>query len=71
MNFSSWVATVAAALGPTWLAACGVALHDIKPGITSAAEVRARMGEPGFLRAHSDGVSTWDYSRQPMGFTAT
>jgi hypothetical protein len=44
-----------------------VNLPEIKPGITTQAEVRNRMGEPGFIHSNDDGTVTWEYSRQPAG----
>lgn len=61
-------ARITAALASLLLPACdAVNLHDIKPGITTAANVRTRMGEPGFQHWNNDGTATWEYSRQPSG----
>ncbi|NJD26574.1 MAG: hypothetical protein FIB06_14350 [Betaproteobacteria bacterium] len=50
------------------LPGCDIGLNqDIKPGITTADEVRTRMGEPGFEFRNNDGSTTWEYTRQPMG----
>lgn len=68
MKLSAWITTAATALATALLPACdGVNLQEIKPGITTAAEVRARMGEPGFQHWNDDGTATWEYSRQPSG----
>ncbi len=68
MKISSWVNTALAAIGTALLPACDVVnLPEIKPGITSATEVRTRMGEPGFQHQNNDGSVTWEYTRQPAG----
>lgn len=67
MKFSTWIKTAAATISAALLSACNLAVQEIKPGLTTAAEVKARMGEPGFLHVNSDGTVTWEYSRQPNG----
>lgn len=68
MKLSAWITMAAAALGAALLPACDIVnLPQIKPGQTTAAEVRSRMGEPGFEHWNDDGTATWEYSRQPMG----
>ena len=42
-------------------------LNEMKPGITTAAEARTRMGEPNAEYANADGSVTWEYNRQPNG----
>lgn len=51
------------------LPGCDAAIYldELKPGITTAAEVRQRMGEPGSEYAHADGSFVWEYNRQPQG----
>ena len=54
-----------AALG---LPACdGTLLAQLKPGVTTAVEVRRIMGEPGMEWKNPDGGHTWEYTRQPEG----
>ena len=68
MKTPNWLATALAALATAILPACDVVnLPAIKPGITSATEVRARLGKPGFEFTNADGSVTWEYSRQPSG----
>lgn len=70
MKLPTWITTAATALVTALLPACDVVnLPEIKPGITTAAEVRSRMGEPGFEFSNPDGSVTWEYSRQPSGTT--
>ena len=52
----------------TLLSGCEVVLvSDFKPGISTAAEVRQRMGPPSSEYANPDGTFTWEYNRQPNG----
>lgn len=68
MKLPAWITTAATALIAAALPACdAVNLPEIKPGLTTQAEVRARMGEPGFIHWNDDGTATWEYSRQPSG----
>jgi len=68
MKIPAWIGSALAALGAALLPACdAVNLPEIKPGITTAAEVRSRMGNPGFEFKNEDGSVTWEYSRQPNG----
>jgi len=67
MNIPTWLSTAAATISTVLLAACDAAVQEIQPGVSTATEVKARMGEPGFLHTNSDGTVTWEYSRQPSG----
>lgn len=68
MKFVTWISAAFSAIAALALPACDfVNLPEIRPGITSAAEVRSRMGEPGFIHTNEDGSETWEYSRQPAG----
>jgi len=68
MSLPNWITATAAVIATALLPACDMLnLPEIKPGITSASEVRSRMGEPGFEHRDDDGTVTWEYSRQPQG----
>lgn len=68
MSLIPWLSSAAAAIASTLLPACdNVVLQKIKPGITTAAEVRARLGDPGNQFNNPDGSLTWEYTRQPQG----
>jgi outer membrane protein assembly factor BamE (lipoprotein component of BamABCDE complex) len=68
MNLPSWLAATTTALVAAVLPACdAVNLPEIKPGITTASEVRSRLGNPGIEFRNEDGSVTWEYSRQPNG----
>jgi hypothetical protein len=61
MTISRWITSAL-------LPACdNVALQEIKPNISTAAEVRARLGNPGNEFPNPDGSVTWEYTRQPQG----
>lgn len=63
-----WLTTASAALASTLLPACdGFNLQEIKPGLTTQVEVRARMGEPSRIHWDDDGRAIWEYNRQPNG----
>lgn len=68
MKFPAWITTAATAIIATALPACDyVNLQEIKPGLSTQAEVRKRMGEPSFIHWNNDGTATWEYNRQPNG----
>ena len=68
MKLPTWIAVIFSTLAAALLPACDmVNLPEIKPGITTQAEVRSRMGEPGFIHKNDDGTTTWEYTRQPAG----
>ena len=68
MKLPAWINTATAALAAAVLPACdGFNLQDIRPGITTQAEVRARMGEPSRVHWNDDGTAVWEYNRQPNG----
>lgn len=50
------------------LPACDmVGLHDLKPGVSTAFEVRDRMGAPTMEWTEPDGTRVWEYPRTPEG----
>ncbi|HJW25781.1 MAG TPA: hypothetical protein VJ576_12865 [Rhodocyclaceae bacterium] len=68
MSTSHWLAAAAAAVAAALLPACDRSnLAAIQPGVTTGAEVRARMGPPAAEYANDDGSVTWEYNRQPGG----
>ncbi|THF61979.1 outer membrane protein assembly factor BamE domain-containing protein [Pseudothauera rhizosphaerae] len=42
-------------------------VRELKPGVSTAAEVRERFGPPQMEWLNTDGSVTWEYSRQPEG----
>lgn len=68
MKLPTWITAAATAIVAAALPACDyVNSKEIKPGLTTQAEVRARWGEPGFVHHNDDGTVTWEYARQPSG----
>jgi outer membrane protein assembly factor BamE (lipoprotein component of BamABCDE complex) len=68
MKTPHWLNVAVAAITAAILPACDAFnLQELKPGISTAAEVRSRMGEPGMEYRNPDGSVTWEYTRQPQG----
>jgi outer membrane protein assembly factor BamE (lipoprotein component of BamABCDE complex) len=68
MKLPAWITTAVAAVSAAFLPACdGINLRELRPGASTAAEVRARMGAPTAEHRNDDGSVTWEYSRQPNG----
>jgi hypothetical protein len=68
MKMTRWISAAVSAIATALLPACDlVVLPEIKPGITTAREVLARMGNPGYEFSNEDGSVTWEYTRQPSG----
>lgn len=68
MKLPAWLSTATAAIAAAVLPACdGINLQELKPGVSTAAEVRSRMGNPQFEHRNDDGTVTWEYNRQPNG----
>lgn len=42
--------------------------HSLVPGLSTEADVRARMGAPTATRAEANGDRVWEYARGPAGF---
>ena len=50
------------------LSACDTfVIEKIRPGVTTAYEVRDLLGAPGIEWRNEDGTRTWEYTRQPEG----
>jgi hypothetical protein len=53
-----------------WLLAlfgCDLRMHDLRPGVSTATEVRSAMGQPTFEWKAPDGSVTWEFPRGPSG----
>jgi len=69
MKLRAWIIVALTAIVAATLPACDfVKLREIKPSLTTQADVRSRLGEPGFVHGNDDGTVTWEYSRQPSGW---
>lgn len=61
----AWLCAVLSAIGIT---ACDYFnLRELKPGESTAAEVRERFGPPQMEWRNDDGSVTWEFTRQPEG----
>ncbi|MBT9522172.1 MAG: hypothetical protein IV101_14945, partial [Dechloromonas sp.] len=67
MKLPAWITAAATAVIAALPGCDYVNMQEMKAGITTQAEVRARMGEPGFVHHNDDGTATWEYARQPNG----
>jgi hypothetical protein len=68
MSLPNWLSATVAAVFAAFLPACDRAnLQEIRPGVTTGPEVRARMGPPAAEYRNDDGTVTWEYNRQPGG----
>jgi len=67
MKLPAWITTAASAIIAVLPGCDYVNMQEMKVGVTTQAEVRARMGEPGFVHRNDDGTATWEYARQPNG----
>ena len=60
-----WLCALLSAVGIT---ACDYFnLRELKPGVSTATEVRERFGPPQMEWANEDGSVTWEFTRQPEG----
>jgi hypothetical protein len=46
---------------------CDLAMRDLKPGVSTATEVKSAMGQPTFEWKEPDGSLTWEFPRGPTG----
>jgi outer membrane protein assembly factor BamE (lipoprotein component of BamABCDE complex) len=53
-----------------WLLAllgCDARMSELKPGVSTATEVKSIMGQPAFEWKEPDGTVTWEFPRGPSG----
>ncbi|MGB5206267.1 MAG: outer membrane protein assembly factor BamE [Azonexus sp.] len=67
MKPRNWISAALAAICSILPGCDSFVLQDIRPGVTTAVEVRAKLGNPGFEFRNEDGSVTWEYTRQPAG----
>lgn len=59
---------IAAALGLAALVAgCDLGIRDLKPGVSTAQEVRSVLGEPSFEWREGDGSVVWEFAEWRAG----
>lgn len=62
------IALLLGALAALGLAGCDATnMKDLKPGVSTGYDVRAKLGQPGIEWRNEDGSVTWEYTRQPQG----
>jgi outer membrane protein assembly factor BamE (lipoprotein component of BamABCDE complex) len=49
------------------LLGCDAGISQLKPGVSTATEVRSVMGNPTFEWKATDGATTWEFARGPEG----
>jgi hypothetical protein len=49
------------------LLGCDLRMLDLKPGVSTAAEVKRAMGQPTYEWKEPDGSLTWEFPRGPTG----
>lgn len=54
-------------IAATFSACDGMALQELKPGVSTDRDVRNRMGRPTMEWKDADGTRTWEYPRTPEG----
>lgn len=63
-----WKRIVAALGVVASVAGCDVGIETLKPGISTAQEVRSVLGEPTFEWRESDGTLVWEYAGPRAGY---
>ncbi len=67
MTRPHWLGVAIAAIASALPACDYVALKELKPGVSTAEDVRAHLGQPAAEYANADGSTTWEFNRQPNG----
>jgi len=63
-----WKRIAAALSVATWLGGCDLGIEQLKPGISTAQEVRSVLGEPTYEWREADGVVVWEYAGPRAGY---
>lgn len=61
------VLTLALGIAPVLSGCAGLGSSAFKPGVTSAREIRERLGAPAAEWPNNDGDTTWEYPTGPTG----
>lgn len=68
MKTPHWLNVAIATVTAAGLPACDYfAAKELRPGVSTAAEVRAKLGAPSQEHPNADGTTTLEFSRQPAG----
>jgi outer membrane protein assembly factor BamE (lipoprotein component of BamABCDE complex) len=67
MKRPAWLGVAVAAIAAALPACDYLAMKELRPGVSTADEVRSRMGQPAVEYPHPDGSVTWEFNRQPNG----
>jgi hypothetical protein len=68
MKVPRWLNVVITAVTAAGLPGCDYfAVKELRPGVSTATEVRSRLGEPAQEYRNADGSLTWEFNRQPNG----
>ena len=68
MSWKRFHALLLAVLAPALaLLGCDLGISQLKPGVSTAADVRKVLGEPTFEWREPDGSYTWEFPRGPVG----
>ena len=65
MKLPGWITTATAAVAACRAPRPPASTSELKPGVSTAAEVRSRLGNPAYEHRNDDGSVTWEYNRQP------
>jgi len=67
MKKPAWLGVAIAAVAGALPGCDYLNVKELKPGVSTAVEVRARMGQPTAEYTNPDGSVTWEFNRQPNG----
>jgi hypothetical protein len=67
MKRPAWLGVAIAAVAGALPGCDYLSMKELKPGVSTAQEVRSRMGPPAAEYANPDGSVTWEFNRQPNG----
>lgn len=63
-----WKRVVAVLGVATWLGGCDAGIEQLRPGVSTAQEVRSVLGEPTFEWREANGDVVWEYAGPRAGY---
>jgi outer membrane protein assembly factor BamE (lipoprotein component of BamABCDE complex) len=63
-----WKRIVAALGVAAWVGGCDVGIENLRPGVSTAQEVRKVLGEPTFEWREADGSVVWEFAGPRAGY---